>query len=69
MYVGKDYIDIRCKALSIAYHSFRGTPLNLEKSGAILDNGNVAILSGGRLSWNAFLYDVNADEAEALSTR
>ncbi len=67
MYVGKDYIDIRCKALSIAYHSFRGTPLILEKSGAILDNGNVAILSDGRLSWNAFLYDVNADTAEALA--
>ncbi|MGB3642392.1 MAG: FAD-dependent oxidoreductase [Rivularia sp. (in: cyanobacteria)] len=67
MYVGKDYIDIRCKALSIAYHSFRGTPLILEKSGAILDNGNVAILSDGRLSWNAFLYDVNADDAEALA--
>lgn len=67
MYVGKDYIDIRCKALSIAYHSFRGTPLILEKSGAILDNGNIAILSGDRLSWNAFLYDVNADDAEALA--
>jgi len=67
MYVGKDYIDIRCKALSIAYHSFRGTPLILEKSGAILDNGNVAILSEDRLSWNAFLYDVNADQAEALA--
>ncbi|MEA5594537.1 FAD-dependent oxidoreductase [Rivularia sp. UHCC 0363] len=67
MYVGKDYIDIRCKALSIAYHSFRGTPLILEKSGAILDNGNVAILSDDRLSWNAFLYDVNADQAEALA--
>lgn len=67
MYVGKDYIDIRCKALSIAYHSWRGTPLILQKSGAILDNGNVAILSGGRLSWNAFLYDVNADKAEALA--
>ncbi|NJO58278.1 MAG: FAD-dependent oxidoreductase [Richelia sp. RM2_1_2] len=67
MYVGKDYIDIRCKALSIAYHSFRATPLILEKSGAILDNGNVAILSNGRLSWNAFLYDVNADKAEALA--
>ncbi len=67
MYVGKDYIDIRSLALSIAYHSFRGTPLILEKSGAILDNGNVAILSDGRLSWNAFLYDVNADTAEALA--
>ncbi len=67
MYVGKDYIDVRCKALSVAYHSFRGTPLILEKSGAILDNGNIAILSDGRLSWNAFLYNVNADEAEALA--
>lgn len=67
MIVGTDYIDIRSKAISIAYHSFRGTSLNLEKSGAILDNGNVAILSGDRLSWNALLYDVNADQAEALA--
>lgn len=67
MYVGKDYIDIRSKALSIAYHSFRGTTLSLETSGTILDNGNVAILPGGRLSWNALLFDVNADQAEALA--
>ncbi len=31
MYVGKDYIDIRCKALSIAYHSFRGNSVNFRK--------------------------------------
>lgn len=67
MAVGKDYIDIRCKALSIAYHAFRGTALSLSGSGAILDNGNVAILAGGRLSWNALLFDVNADQAEALA--
>jgi FAD dependent oxidoreductase len=67
MYVGQDYIDVRCKALSIAYHAFRGTTLSLKESGAILDNGNIAILPGDRLSWNAFLYGVNADEAEALA--
>jgi hypothetical protein len=67
MYVGNDYIDVRTKALSIAYHSFRGTSLSLDKSGAILDNGNIAVLSQGRLSWNAFLYKVNADQAEALA--
>ncbi|ARV59242.1 FAD-dependent oxidoreductase [Nostocales cyanobacterium HT-58-2] len=67
MFVGKDYIDVRSKALSIAYHAFRGTALSLESSGAILDNGNVAILSGGRLSWNAQLYKVSATQAEALA--
>ncbi|MBW4636391.1 MAG: FAD-dependent oxidoreductase [Iphinoe sp. HA4291-MV1] len=67
MFVGKDYIDVRSKALSIAYHSFRGTSLSLESSGTILDNGNVAILSQGRLSWNALLYKVNADQAETLA--
>lgn len=67
MAVGDDYIDVRCKALSIAYHAFRGTTLSLRQSGAILDNGNVARLSGGRLSWNALLFDVNADQAEALA--
>jgi hypothetical protein len=67
MAVGEDYIDVRCKALSIAYHAFRGTALSLRDSGAILDNGNVARLSGSRLSWNALLFDVNADQAEALA--
>lgn len=67
MIVGTDYIDIRSKAISIAYHSFRGTSLSLEKSGAILDNGNVAILPEGRLSWNALLISVDADQAEELA--
>ncbi|NMG08501.1 FAD-dependent oxidoreductase [Brasilonema sp. UFV-L1] len=67
MFAGKDYIDVRSKAFSIAYHAFRGTALSLESSGTILDNGNVAVLSQGRLSWNAVLYKVNADQAEALA--
>ncbi len=67
MVVGSDYIDVRTKALSIAYHGARGTSLALDESGAILDNGNIAILPGGRLSWNALLFDVNADQAETLA--
>lgn len=67
MWVGSDYIDVRTKALSIAYHAFRGTKLSLEESPAILDNGNVAILSGGRLSWNALLHATTGSEAEALA--
>ncbi|MCU0567229.1 MAG: FAD-dependent oxidoreductase [Oculatellaceae cyanobacterium Prado106] len=67
MIVGRDYIDVRSKALSIAYHSFRGTKLALAASGAILDNANIAILGSSRLSWNALLFDVNATEAEDLA--
>ena len=67
MYAGKDYIDVRSKALSIAYHSFRGTPLSLQTSGSILDNGNIAILNNNTLSWNALLFDVNAQQAENLA--
>jgi hypothetical protein len=67
MAVGPDYIDVCSKALSIAYHAFRGTKLSLSESGAILDNANIARLSGTRLSWNALLFDVNADQAEALA--
>lgn len=67
MYAGKDYIDVRSKALSIAYHSFRGTPLSLQTSGSILDNGNIAILNNDTLSWNALLFDVNAEQAETLA--
>ena len=67
MYSGKDYIDVRSKALSIAYHSFRGTPLSLQTSGSILDNGNIAILNNNTLSWNALLFDVNAEQAETLA--
>ncbi len=67
MYAGIDYIDVRSKALSIAYHSFRGTALSLEASGSILDNGNIAILNNDILSWNALLFDVNAEQAETLA--
>ncbi|MGB3653695.1 MAG: S-layer homology domain-containing protein [Rivularia sp. (in: cyanobacteria)] len=69
MYAGKDYIDVRSKALSIAYHNFRGTPLSLEVSGSILDNGNIAILNDNTLSWNALLFDVNATQAETLARK
>ncbi len=69
MYAGKDYIDVRSRALSIAYHGFRGTTLSLETSGSILDNGNVAILNPSTLSWNALLFDVDADQAENLARK
>jgi FAD dependent oxidoreductase len=67
LWVGNDYADVRSKALSLAYHAFRGTKLSLSQSKAILDNANIAVLSGNRLSWNALLFDVNASEAEALA--
>jgi hypothetical protein len=67
MFAGVDYVDVRSKALSIAYHLYRGTRLSLEESGAILDNGNIAILPGGRLSWNALLCKVTAAEAERFA--
>ena len=67
MYAGRDYIDVRSKTLSIAYHAFRGTTLSLEASGSILDNGNIAILNNNTLSWNALLFDVNAEQAETLA--
>jgi hypothetical protein len=67
MYAGSDYIDVRSYALSIAYHSFRGTALSLDQSSALLDKANIAILGNGRMSWNAFLFDVTAEEAENLA--
>lgn len=68
MDVGADYVDIYGKALSIAYHSFRGTKMELETTGTILDNPNVAILPGtNRLSWNGLLFFVTAAEAETLA--
>ncbi|PSB11934.1 FAD-dependent oxidoreductase [filamentous cyanobacterium CCP1] len=67
MWQGKDYIDVRCRALSIAYHAFRGTKLSQYESRAVFDNANIAILPNGNLSWNALLFQVNADEAEALA--
>ncbi|OKH34031.1 FAD-dependent oxidoreductase, partial [Calothrix sp. HK-06] len=67
LYAGSDYIDVRSFALSIAYHAFRGTALSLDQSGAVLDKGNIAVFPDGRMSWNALLFDVNADQAEALA--
>ena len=67
MYAGRDYIDIRSPALSIAYHSFRGTKFSLHETGAILDEGNIAIISDDKLCWNALLFAVNGSEAEVLA--
>lgn len=67
LHAGSDYIDIGSHALSIAYQSFRGKKLSLTESGAVLDPGNVAMLSGNRLAWNALLFKVNGKEAEALA--
>lgn len=68
MDIGSDYIDIYGEALPIAYHSFRGTKMDLVTSGSILDNANIAILSGtNRLSWNGLLFFVTATEAETLA--
>ncbi|NJO77151.1 MAG: FAD-dependent oxidoreductase [Cyanobacteria bacterium RM1_2_2] len=68
MDIGKDYVDIYSKALSIAYHSFRGTKMALAETGAVFDNANIAILPGtNRLSWNCLLFFVTAAEAETLA--
>jgi hypothetical protein len=67
MYAGSDYIDVRSYALSIAYHAFRGTALSLDQSSALLDKANIAVLGNDRMSWNALLFDVSADEAENLA--
>jgi hypothetical protein len=69
LWASSDCIDIRSPALSIAYHSFRGTKLSLYESGAILDKGNVAALPGGKLSWNALLFAVSGSEAEELARK
>jgi len=67
MYVGQDHIDVACRALSIAYHSFRGKKLSLSESGAVLDQANIAILPGGRLSWNSLLFYTTGSQAETLA--
>jgi hypothetical protein len=67
MHVGQDFIDIRCRALSIVYHAFRGKRLVLADSGAILDQANIACFPGNRLSWNALLCYTTGAEAEALA--
>lgn len=66
-WAGKDYIDIRSPALSVVYHSFRGTKFSLPEAGAILDKGNIAIISEDRLCWNALLFSVTSIEAEELA--
>jgi hypothetical protein len=68
-YQAKDSIDVRCPALSIFYHASRGTTFWLEKSPIILDQGNIAVLPGDRLSWNALLGRVTAQEAEAIANQ
>jgi hypothetical protein len=67
LWAGNDYIDVRSPALSVSYHSFRGTRLLFPQTSAILDEGNIAILPGERLSWNALLFAVNSSEAETLA--
>ncbi|MEP0911157.1 FAD-dependent oxidoreductase [Leptolyngbya sp. GB1-A1] len=67
MWIGSDYIDIPTKALSIAYHAYRGTKLSLKESFSILDNANVARMPNDRLVWNALLFWVTAAEAENLA--
>jgi FAD dependent oxidoreductase len=67
MSIGSDHIDVRSKALSIAYHAFRGTKFSLDRSSCVLDSGNIAILPGGRLSWNALLCHVTGAQAETLA--
>ncbi|MBW4659788.1 MAG: FAD-dependent oxidoreductase [Drouetiella hepatica Uher 2000/2452] len=64
---GTDYIDVYSRALSIAYHAFRGSKHYLPESKAIFDNPNIAVLPGDRLFWNGVLFFVNAAQAEALA--
>lgn len=67
LWAGNDYIDIRSLGLSVPYHSFRDRKLSFAETGVMLDKGNVAILAGECLSWNAMLFAVTGSEAEALA--
>lgn len=67
LWVGADYILVRSPALSVAYHSFRNLKFSLHESGMLFDKANIAILPGGRLSWNSLLFPATALEAEALA--
>ncbi|MBE9040750.1 S-layer homology domain-containing protein [Oscillatoriales cyanobacterium LEGE 11467] len=67
LYQAKDFVDIRSRALSIAYHSFRQKKWSLAETGSVFDNGNVAVLPQERLSWNSLLFYVNGTEAEKLA--
>jgi hypothetical protein len=68
MWEDNDYIDMSCSALSIAYHAYRGNSIYLSESNPVFDRANIAKLPGGRLSWNALLFDVDAEQAEALAS-
>jgi len=67
MYIGQDFVDVRCRALSIAYHSFRGRALALKDSGFIFDQANIAVLAPNRLSWNALMFFTTGSQAEELA--
>ena len=67
MDIGSDYIDIYSRALSIAYHSFRGIKHFLPESGVVFDNANIALLPGDRMIWNCLLFYTDAAQAEALA--
>lgn len=67
LWAGTDDIVIRSPALSVAYHSFRNLKFSLYESGILFDKANIAILPGGRLSWNSLLFAVTASTAEALA--
>ena len=67
MYVGQDHADVRSQALSVTYHAFRGKKMFLPESGVLLDHANIAILPGGRLSWNALMFYVSGAQSEALA--
>ncbi|MFM7446989.1 MAG: FAD-dependent oxidoreductase [Leptolyngbyaceae cyanobacterium] len=67
MYVAPDHIDVLCRALCVAYHSYRGKKFNLAESGYVFDQPNIALLPGGRLSWNAFLIYTSGSQAEVLA--
>ena len=66
LYIGKDYIDVRCRALSILYHAFRGKMMDLDR-GMMFDQANIAILPDGRMSWNALMFAVSGAQANALA--
>ncbi|MBC7515392.1 MAG: FAD-dependent oxidoreductase, partial [Alkalinema sp. FL-bin-369] len=66
LYIGKDYIDIRCRALSILYHAFRGKMMDLDR-GMMFDQANIALFPDGRMSWNALMFSVSGAQADALA--
>jgi hypothetical protein len=67
MHVASDYIDVRCRALSITYHAFRGKKLSLVETGMVVDQPNIAVLGTDRLSWNSLLFKVTGSQAEAIA--